>query len=92
MSRRGDTHRKPLPEYTYHDEAVPPKSIDGQYSYGRKSTDLKVREGKDQATDSKLRKLHRELEARSERKRVNDASEKAYRACRTLCILRYIQI
>ena len=84
MSRREDTHKWPLPECTYHYEAVRPKSRGDQYPHNQKSTDKNDRKGTDQATDSKLRKLHRELQDRSEMKRREDANEKAYRACRYL--------
>ena len=84
MSRRGDTNKWPLPGCTYIYEAVPPRYRDDQYPHDQKSTDKNDRNGTDQATDSKLRKVHRELQDRSEMKRREDANEKAYRACRYL--------
>ncbi len=86
MPRREDIHRKPLPDYVYHHEAIPPKSLEGQHRRAQKSTDLNNRYETEEASDRR-RERHEELERRSEMKRNLEASKKAYRACTLLRFL-----
>ena len=91
MSHRGDTNRRPLPEYTYDCEAVPPKSLDGQYPRTRKSAELNNIYGTEEIPHRR-RERHEELQGCSERRRILDANDRAYRACKFLTAMIYANI
>lgn len=84
MSRGEDTHRRPLPDPTYRYDATFLKSLDGQYSQARKSTNLNNRYRTDEATDRKLRKQCEERQRRSEEKRILQANVTDFKICRLL--------
>ena len=84
MSRREETDRRPLPDYTYHYEAISPKSLDDQYPHSRKSIILNNKYMTDEAMDRKSREQHQKLQRRSEEKKKRRDDETCFRACRFL--------
>ena len=87
MSRREATHRSSLSHSSYQHEAIPQKSLDGQYPHDRKSTGLNKEYEAEEARQ--VRQRHEAHQRYCQKKKVLQDGRTAYISCRFLSLNRY---